>query len=85
LNYDPFDEYLVEQWVDDKSNGELQLELAQMLNQLPSEFREALLLKDLQQYTLNEFAHEAGISLPAAKSRLHRARIQARALLLKLD
>ena len=73
---------LLEQWVDNRPNAELLLELASTLGKLPNEFREALLLKDLQQLTLQELADETGISLPAAKSRVRRARLQARSLLL---
>jgi RNA polymerase sigma factor (sigma-70 family) len=82
INYDPFEEALVEQWIDHRPNAELLFELANTLGKLPSEFREALLLKDLQQLTLQELADETGISLPAAKSRVRRARLAARSLLL---
>lgn len=85
INYDPFDEAMVEQWIDHRPNAELMFELANTLGKLPSEYREALLLKDLQQLTLKEFADETGISLPAAKSRVRRARLQARSLLLGQD
>lgn len=82
INYDPFEQGVLEQWVDHRSNAELLLELSNTLGKLSSEFREALLLKDFQQLTLQEFADQTGISLPAAKSRVHRARLAARSLLL---
>ncbi|MBL4796610.1 MAG: sigma-70 family RNA polymerase sigma factor [Oleispira sp.] len=82
INYDPFEEGLLEEWIDHRPNTELLLELANALGKLSSEFREALLLKDLQQLTLQELADETGISLPAAKSRVRRARLAARSLLL---
>lgn len=82
INYDPFEEGLLEEWIDHRPNTELLFELANALGKLSSEFREALLLKDLQQLTLQELADETGISLPAAKSRVRRARLAARSLLL---
>lgn len=85
INYDPFEEGILEEWIDHRPNAELLFELANTLGKLPSEFREALLLKDLQQLTLQELADETGISLPAAKSRVRRARLAARSLLLSQD
>lgn len=85
INFDPFEESLLEEWIDHRPNTELLLELGSALNKLPIEFREALLLKDLQQLTLQEFADEIGISLPAAKSRVRRARLAARSLLIGKD
>lgn len=85
INYDPFEEAVLEEWIDDRNNNELLLELTSTLTKLPIEYREALLLKDLEQLTLQELAAEKCISLAAAKSRLHRARRQARSLLLNLD
>lgn len=82
INFDPFEERLLEKWVDHRPNTELLLELGITLNKLSIEFREALILKDLQQLTLQEFADEIGISLPAAKSRVRRARLAARSLLI---
>lgn len=85
INYDPFEEGLLEEWIDHRPNAELLLELASALGKLSSDFREALLLKDLQQLTLQELADETGISLAAAKSRVRRARLAARSLLLAQD
>ncbi len=85
INYDPFEEGILEEWIDHRPNAELLLELGNTLNRLSIEFREALLLKDLQQLTLQELADETGISLPAAKSRVRRARLAARSLLLGQD
>ncbi len=57
-------------------------ELAQALNgalsQLPDEYREAILLRDVEALTAPEAADSLGISVPALKSRLHRARAALR-------
>ncbi|MBI4460751.1 MAG: sigma-70 family RNA polymerase sigma factor [Acidobacteria bacterium] len=45
---------------------------------LPPIYRSVLLLRDLQQLSTEEVAEALGLSLPAAKSRLLRARLQLR-------
>ncbi len=56
----------------------LERELTQVLNnaldRLPDEFREVILLRDVESLTAPEAANTLGISVPALKSRLHRAR-----------
>jgi len=57
-------------------------ELAQALNSaldgLPDEYREVILLRDVEALTAPETADSLGISVPAVKSRLHRARMALR-------
>ena len=48
---------------------------------LAPEHREAIVLRDLAGLTNDEVAHALGLTLPAAKSRIHRARLQLRELL----
>ena len=50
------------------------------LAQLPFEYREAVVLRDLAGLSNEEVAAALGISLPAAKSRIHRGRLQLREL-----
>jgi RNA polymerase sigma-70 factor (ECF subfamily) len=52
--------------------------LADALDQLPSAYREAYQLRDVEQLPGEEVARRLGISLPALKSRLHRARAMVR-------
>lgn len=63
----------------------LRYDLARSLAALPPLDRRILLLRDLEQYRLTEVAAAVGLSLPAVKSRLHRARAKVRAELLGLD
>lgn len=49
-------------------------ELARVVQSLPDRERQILILKDLEGLTLHEAATRLGLSLPAVKSRLHRAR-----------
>ena len=55
--------------------------LPRVLTELNPEDREAILLCDMQGITQNEYAQRLGLSLPAAKSRVQRARLRLRAQL----
>lgn len=52
--------------------------VAQMLADIPSQYRTILLLRDVEGLELKELASRLNLSLPATKSRLHRARLLAR-------
>lgn len=56
-------------------------ELAVALNQLPDTLRQIIVLKDIYGLPHETIAHETGISVAAAKVRLHRARKRLRDLL----
>lgn len=53
---------------------QMSLILAQALERLPDDYREAILLRDVESLTAPEAAETLGISVDALKSRLHRAR-----------
>lgn len=53
--------------------------LAERLRALPLDFRAPLVLRDVEGWSNQEVADALGLSLPAAKSRIHRARMQLRA------
>lgn len=50
--------------------------IARALERVPPEQREVLLLRDIEGMSGNEVAHVLGLSVPAMKSRLHRARLE---------
>jgi DNA-directed RNA polymerase specialized sigma24 family protein len=52
---------------------------------IPAHYREVILLRDLEGYSLQELALRLGLNLQAAKSRLHRARLLAREYLTPQD
>jgi RNA polymerase sigma-70 factor, ECF subfamily len=60
---------------------DLRVRVLAALAQLPFEHREAVVLRDLAGLSNEEVAAALGISLPAAKSRIHRGRLQLRDLL----
>ncbi|HVL00238.1 MAG TPA: sigma-70 family RNA polymerase sigma factor [Dongiaceae bacterium] len=82
LNYDPFEEEHLERWLQAHSDDELMYELISVIEKLPREYREVILLKDIQQLSAREIAFELSITVPAVKSRVHRARELTRSMLL---
>lgn len=53
----------------------------QAIDQLPASYRSVLLLRDIEGYDTQETAELLGISVAAAKVRLHRARLALKSLL----
>jgi len=60
------------------SNQEIEQALAAAVADLDPIYREVLLLRDVEGLTAPEVAEVVGISVPAVKSRLHRARLALR-------
>ena len=60
------------------AQAELQGILAEIIDQLYPEFRIVLVLRDLEELSTQETAEALGISVPAVKSRLLRARLKLR-------
>ena len=56
----------------------LRADLAGALAALPAEYREVLVLRDVEEWTAPEAAEHLAISVAALKSRLHRARAMMR-------
>ena len=61
--------------------AELRGHVISALNALPLDYREAVVLRDLVGLSNDEVAAALGLSVPAAKSRIHRGRLQLRQLL----
>jgi RNA polymerase sigma-70 factor (ECF subfamily) len=59
-------------------NTELKHVLEETLTKLPDKYRSAVVLKDIEERPLEEVARILNISVPATKSRLHRARLLLR-------
>ncbi len=55
------------------------------LNELPLDYREAVVLRDVAGLSNDEVAAALGLSVAATKSRIHRGRLQLRGLLDPLD
>lgn len=82
LRYDPYDEASLEQWLVTHDEVGLRHELAAALESLPPHYREVMLLRDVEELTIEEIAGRTGLTRPNVKSRLHRARAMAREYLL---
>jgi len=82
LRYDPYDEAALEAWVGTRNDDSLRHELAQAFEALPPHYREIILLRDFEELTISEIAERVGLTTPATKSRLHRARQLMREYLL---
>jgi RNA polymerase sigma-70 factor (ECF subfamily) len=61
--------------------GELERRLDAALDELPPEWRDAVVLRDIEGLSTHDAAEVAGVGEAAFKSRLHRGRMQLRALL----
>jgi RNA polymerase sigma-70 factor (ECF subfamily) len=56
--------------------AELRSAVRQAIENLPDKYREVYILSDNQHLSMEEIADVLGISIPAVKSRLHRARLR---------
>ena len=61
--------------------GEFEHKLEEALDGLPPEWRDAVVLRDVEGLSTHDAAEVAGVGEAAFKSRLHRGRMQLRALL----
>ena len=57
---------------------ELSVDLARAFESLPEHYREVVLLRDLEELTINEIAERLGRTREAVKGNLHRARLLLR-------
>ncbi|MBR1222281.1 RNA polymerase sigma factor [Bradyrhizobium sp. U87765 SZCCT0131] len=56
------------------SDGELRVDLARAIEALPEHYRRIVLLRDVEELTIDEIAAAVSASREAVKARLHRAR-----------
>ena len=82
LNFDPYDQERAEQWLASQDTAGLRTDLVHALESLPHDYREVILLRDFAEMSIAEIAVELGLTVPATKSRLHRARQMAREYLI---
>ena len=64
---------------------EWRIQVASMMAMIPPAFRAILLLREVEGLSLEQSSHTLDLSLPATKSRLHRARMLARTTLASPD
>lgn len=61
-----------------RPEAELRLDLAAAIQSLPDHYRDILLLRDIEEHTINEIACLRDLSRETVKARLHRARALVR-------
>jgi RNA polymerase sigma-70 factor (ECF subfamily) len=77
MHFEPMDDWTPR--VDDNAlTGELREELEKAIEELPPDYRTALVMHDVQGMPNPDIAETLGISLPAVKSRVHRSRLFVR-------
>lgn len=64
-------------------DGEVSHVLSREIRGVPPLLREVLIMRDLSEVAMGDIAAQLGISVPAAKSRLMRARLELRRRLAK--
>lgn len=82
FHLDPYDEAKMENWLATASDQTVRLDLIRALESLPEHYREIILLRDFHELTIREIAARIHLTIPATKSRLHRARQLVREYLL---
>lgn len=79
---DPYDEEKMAAWLAVTPDETIRHDLAAALHSLPAHYREVILLRDFHEMTIREIADHLLLTVPATKSRLHRARELVREYLL---
>ncbi len=82
FRFDPYDEEKMEGWLATCPDETIRLDLISALESLPEHYREVILLRDFHEMTIREIAVQIRLTIPATKSRLHRAREMVREYLL---
>jgi RNA polymerase sigma factor (sigma-70 family) len=62
----------------DRPELELRADLIAAIHSLPDRYREVIVLRDIQEYSIGEIAVELRLTREAVKSRIHRARLMIR-------
>jgi RNA polymerase sigma-70 factor (ECF subfamily) len=60
----------------------LRIDLARASQSLPEHYRQVVLLRDIEEMTVDEIARTLGLTRESAKARLHRARLLVREYLM---
>jgi RNA polymerase sigma factor (sigma-70 family) len=63
--------------------ADLRIDVAAAISSLPPHYREIIILRDLQEMTIDEIGHSLMLSRESVKGRLHRARMLLREYLSK--
>ena len=62
---------------------DIRIDLSRAIQSLPEHYREVILLRDIEEMSIDEIAGVLGLTRESAKARLHRARIMIREYLIR--
>jgi RNA polymerase sigma factor (sigma-70 family) len=62
---------------------DIRIDLSRAIQSLPEHYREVILLRDIEEMSIDEIAGALGLTRESAKARLHRARIMIREYLIR--
>jgi RNA polymerase sigma-70 factor (ECF subfamily) len=62
---------------------DLRIDLSRAIQSLPEHYREAILLRDIEELSIDEIAAVLGLTRESVKARIHRARIMIREYLIR--
>jgi RNA polymerase sigma factor (sigma-70 family) len=62
---------------------DLRIDLSRAIQSLPDHYREVILLRDIEELSIDEIAGVLGLSRESVKARIHRARIMIREYLIR--
>ena len=62
---------------------DLRIDLSRAIQSLPDHYREVILLRDIEELSIDEIARVLGLSRESVKARIHRARLMIREYLIR--
>lgn len=62
---------------------ELRIDLSRAIQSLPDHYREVILLRDIEELSIDEIAGVLGLTRESVKARIHRARLMIREYLVR--
>jgi RNA polymerase sigma-70 factor (ECF subfamily) len=62
---------------------DIRIDLSRAIQSLPEHYREVILLRDIEEMSIDEIAGVLDLTRESAKARLHRARIMIREYLIR--
>lgn len=74
LRHETVEEHLEDPGLLTRPETELRIDLASAIASLPPHYRDVVILRDVEEMTIDEMAEARGLTREAVKARLHRAR-----------
>ncbi len=62
---------------------DIRIDLSRAIQSLPDHYREVILLRDIEEYSIDEIAGVLGLTRESVKARIHRARLMIREYLVR--